>query len=277
MRNEVYHWEAKDGLPLFAQTWMPDGPSKAVICLLHGLGDHSQRFGTHFARCFTNAGYAILTFDMRGHGKSGGARGHISSIDSYMEDIDILLDHAANQFPGLPAFLYGHSLGGILALHYVLQKSPSLNGVVATDPGLKTALEEQRGKIALVKALGSILPTLTLPSGLIVKDLARDPQVVSDYQNDPLVHGVATLGFGKCSLAAIRWIFENAAEFPLPLLLMHGSGDRVAYLKGSQEFARLAGSGCTLKVWEGYYHEIHNDIGKEQVLDYTISWLDNHL
>jgi alpha-beta hydrolase superfamily lysophospholipase len=248
-----------------------------VICLLHGLGDHSQRFGTHFARFFTDAGYAILTLDLRGHGKSGGARGHINTIDDYMEDIDVLLGHAASLFPGLPVFLYGHSLGAILALHYGLQRRPSLNGVIATDPALKSALEEQKGKIALVKVLGSIIPTLTLPSGLIVKDLSRDPQVVSDYQKDPLVHGVATLGFGKCSLAAIRWIFDRAAEFPIPLLLMHGSGDRIAYLKGSQELAHLAGSCCTLKVWDGYYHEIHNDIGKEQVLSYTVTWLNEHL
>jgi alpha-beta hydrolase superfamily lysophospholipase len=277
VRNETYHWEAKDNLPLFAQAWFPDRDAKAVICLVHGLGEHSQRYATHFAQFFTQAGYAVLTFDLRGHGRSGGQRGHTPSFDAYMEDIDILMEYAAHLFHGLPSFLYGHSLGGVLVLNYALRRKVTVEGVIATDPGLKTAIEEQKFKLFIASVLGSIYPTLSIPSGLVIEDLSRDPQVVSDYKNDPLVHSVVTTGFGKHLPPALRYAFEHASEFPVPLLLMHGSEDRVAYLKGSQEFARLAGPQCTLKVWAGCYHEIHNETIKEQVMAFAKDWMDERL
>lgn len=277
MKNEIYQWTTKDGLPLFAQAWLPDQPAKATICLVHGLGEHSSRYGTHFAKWFTQAGYAILAFDLRGHGKSGGPRGHVPSFEAYMDDIDILLEHAAGQFTGLPVFLYGHSLGGVLVLNYALRRKPSLAGVIATDPGLRTAIEEQKFKLALANVLGSLFPTLSLPSGLVVEDLSKDLQVVSDYKNDPLVHSVVTFGFGKYLPPALRYAFQHAPEFPVPLLLMHGTQDRVAYPKGSQEFARLAGDRCTLKLWEDCCHEVHNELVKDQVLAYAVAWMDERL
>jgi alpha-beta hydrolase superfamily lysophospholipase len=272
---EEYRWETLDHLPLYAQSWLPADQTKAAICLVHGLGDHSGRFSTHFARTLTGAGYAVLAFDLRGHGKSGGPRGHLPSILSYLSDIDLLLAHARERFPDLPVFLYGHSLGGILVLSYALHRQPSLAGVIATGPGLRTALEEQKIKIASSKLLGVLIPSLTIPTGLVPGDISRDPVIVNAYVQDPLVHRKATTSFARCMLEENKWILANAASFPqVPLLLMHGTGDRIAYSRGSQEFARLAGERCTLKLWEGLFHEIHNEPEKDQVFAYLINWLD---
>lgn len=269
-------WQAQDGLKLYAQGWLPEAQPKAVVCLVHGLGEHSGRYA-HLAEYLNQAGFAMLSFDLRGHGRSGGKRGHTPSFEAFMQDMDLLLAEAQNRYPEHPCFLYGHSLGGILVLNYGLRRQPSLAGVVATSPGLRTALEQQAAKVRLAKILGVLLPELSMPTGLDASGLSHDPEVKKRYLEDPLVHGVATLNMAKTTLAAIQWAFEHAHEWRLPLLLMHGSQDPIAFLRGSQEFAEKAGDRATLKVWEGMYHETHNEVDKDQVFAYLLGWLESRL
>ena len=275
MEHFELEWKSFDGLALYAQGWQPAQP-KAVVCLVHGLGEHSGRYA-HLAEFLNQAGYAVLSFDNRGHGKSGGKRGHSPSFDAFMQDIDLLLAEAGRRYPGLPCFLYGHSLGGILVTNYVLRRKPKLAGVVVTSPGLRTALEAQKGKIALAKVLGALLPELSMPTGLEAKMISRDPAVVERYVKDPLVHGVATVGMAKCLLEGVGWGFEHAAAWHLPTLFMHGDQDQIAYLRGSQEFTAKIQGDCTLKIWPGLYHETHNEPEKDQVFAYLLDWLDKHL
>lgn len=267
-------WRLKNGVELYAQGWQPETDAKAVVCLVHGLNEHSSRY-THVAAALNRAGYAVLAFDHHGHGRSGGMRGHIPSSSIFLESLDCLLREAEQMYPGKPRFLYGHSLGGIVVLYYTLSRKPALAGVIATSAGLRTALEEQKFKIALTRWLSPFLPKLSIPTGLDPTQLSRDPQVVKAYINDPLVEKHATLGLARSALEAIQYVFEHAHEFHLPLLLMHGDHDRIAYPRGSQEFASLVHSPCTLKLWEGFYHETHNEPEKDQVLAYVIAWLDN--
>lgn len=277
MKTFETQWQTQDGLKLFARRWEPEGEPKGVVCLVHGLNEHSGRY-SHVAEALTGAGYAVLAFDLRGHGRSGGQRGHIPSSEAYLQDVDLLLQEAGQRYGDKPRFLYGHSLGGIVVLFYTLRRKPTLNGVIATSPGLRTALEEQKIKIWLTKLLAPLFPTLSMPTGLIADQISRDPQVVANYVNDPLVERQATLGLARSSLEAIRYVFEHGREFHLPLLIMHGDQDKIAYLRGSQEFAALIPpERCTLKVWPGLYHETHNEPEKNEVLAYLITWLDAHL
>ena len=270
-------WKSKDGLDLFGRAWEPgERKPKAVICHVHGLGEHSGRY-VHVAQAFTKAGYAMLSLDLRGHGRSGGARGHIPSFDAFMDDIDLLIEQARLRYPGLPVFLYGHSLGGILVLNYGLRRKPDLKGVLATGPGLHTALELQPVKIALAKVLGSLIPTVAMSSGLDAKMISHDPSVVKAYVNDPLVHDRVTLGFGKHMLGATRYALDHAAEFPLPLLLIHGKEDRIAFPSSSTEFASPLKDKCTLMLWDGLYHEVHNEPEKAEVLNVMTIWMDARL
>lgn len=143
---------------------------------------------------------------------------------------------------------------------------------------MKTALLEQKPKVFLAKLLGKALPTLTLNSGIDTQMLSRDPRVADEYNNDPLVHTLVTTGLGKATMRAIALVFENAHRFPLPLLLMHGTKDEIAYPRGSQMFADLAPKDkLTLKMWDGFKHELHTDPEKAEVFKTMIEWLDKHL
>lgn len=273
MKHFEQTWILKDGMDIYSQGWEPESEPRGVVCLVHGLGEHSGRY-EHVASHLNKAGYALMSADLRGHGKSAGIRGHIPSTKLYLDHIDRLLNEAGNRYPGKPKFLYGHSLGGILVLFYALKRKPQLNGVIATSPGLRTALESQKLKISLSKTLGSLIPTACLPSGLDVEAISRDGAVVQKYRNDPLVHDQVSFGMAKCTLDVIPWVFEHAREFNLPLLIMHGTADEIAYSRGSEEFASQVLGDSTLKLWEGLYHETHNEPEKDQVLDFLVAWLD---
>lgn len=277
MKNFETSWKAHDGLDIFAQGWEPEARApKAVVCLVHGLGEHSSRYA-HVAEAFGREGYALFTYDLRGHGRSAGVRGHISSIEDFMKDIDILLDQARKRYTGLPLILYGHSLGGIQVLHYGLIRKPNVKGVVATSPGLHTALETQTLKVNMAKILGSIIPGVTISSGLDSKAISRDEKVVSLYNHDPLNHDKVSLGFGRIMLGVTKWTIEHAGEFSLPLLLMHGKSDQIAFPSSSIEFAAPIKENCTLVLWDDAYHELHNEAEQNEVFKTMTLWMDARL
>jgi alpha-beta hydrolase superfamily lysophospholipase len=271
-----FEWDllGADGKKLYGQGWEPE-TLKGVVTLVHGLGEHSGRYA-QVADFLGRAGYALLTFDLRGHGKTTGSRGD-ARLPDITSDMDLSLAEARRRWPGKPLFLYGLSLGGLLALYFTLQRKPRLNGVVASGPGLRTPLEKQKAKVALANLLASVLPHLILSSGLQPEDISRVHAVVEAYRSDPLVHDKASLSLARDALAAGRWTLAHAAEFASPLLLMQGSADRLVYPEGAQQFAKLVPGDVTLKIWTGLHHEIHNEPEKEDVLRFLADWLDRHL
>jgi alpha-beta hydrolase superfamily lysophospholipase len=268
--------QAWDGIMLHGVCWRPEAEPKAVICLIHGLGDHCGRY-THVAEAFNRAGYTVLALDLHGHGRSGGPRGHAPSSEAFLEDIDCLFAEAEKRYPGKPIFLYGHSMGATLALYYGLRRKPPIVGLIATGAGLRSPLLEQKLKVSIAHAMGSLLPTMTLQTGLNPELISHDPQVVQAYLNDPLVHNKASLAMASSTIRATQWTMEHAGELSYPLLLMHGSADQLTYPSGSQEFAGKVPGSCTLRLWDGMYHEIHNEPEGEQVIAEMIQWLDNQL
>jgi|SRR5581483_754190 len=271
MRIEEHDIDAA-GVSVHTRQWEPDGPARAVVCLVHGLGEHSGRYG-HVAARLTEAGYAVSSFDLRGHGASGGRRGDMRFAETF-GDIDRLLAGAAARWPGRPLFLYGHSLGGLLVIAYALARRPAVAGVVASGPALRTPLREQKVKVALVRLLAPLLPRLALPSGLDDRGISRDPAVVAAYRADPLVHGQASLGFARDAMDAADAALAGAAQFPVPLLLLHGGADSLTDPGGSRAFAAALGPACTLTVYDGLFHEIHNEPEQSRVLDDVLAWLD---
>lgn len=293
-----------DGLLLYYQGWEPEGEARAAVCLVHGLGEHSGRYA-HVARVLNDAGYILFGFDLRGHGRSAGRRGHTPSYEALMDDIGGLLDEAGVRYPGLPRFLYGHSLGGNLVLNYALRRSLTplslsparrggseapppapgggqgvgpLAGVIATSPAIRLPYPPPRLQVALAKAMNRLYPALQMPNGLALDGLARDPEVIRAYVSDPLVHNKISVRLALEMLAAGEWALAHAAEFPLPLLLVHGTADILTSAQASAEFAaRVPASRCTLKLWEGFYHETHNEPEKAEVLAYMMDWLSGRL
>jgi alpha-beta hydrolase superfamily lysophospholipase len=275
MKNKEWTFRSHDDMELAAREWCPDGDLKAAVVMLHGLGEHAGRYA-HVGAMLAGKGYGLFGFDLRGHGRSGGARGHVASYEDYMKDIDAMFARVRADQPGKPIFLYGHSLGGILVLYYTLSRKPDVHGAIVTSPGLRTSLEDQKFKVGMAKLLGALTPTASMPSGLDAGSISSDPEVVKKYREDPLVHDRVSFSFAKSSLESIQWVFTHVAEFPVPLLLMHGTQDMLARPRGSQEVADLVKRDCTLKMWEGMLHEIHNEPQKEQVFTYMLGWLGAH-
>jgi len=277
--NTEPNTDMNDDVTFYMQGWEPEGKPKAIVCLIHGLGEHTGRYA-HVGEALNKAGYALFGFDLRGHGQTGGPRGHFPSLDVVLQDIQQFVEFQKQNHPGLPVFLYGHSLGGLLSLSYVIQSPDGLNGVIVTGAAMRAELQSQKMKIAMVNVLGSLMPSVTIPSGLDATAISRDQKVVDAYINDPLVHDRITLAFGKTGLSTIDQCFARAKEIKPPLLIMHGTADKLTYLSGSEDFARLAGeknNDVTLKLWDGLYHELHNEPEKEDVFNVMIEWLDRHL
>ncbi len=276
MKHTEFKFKTFDKLQLFGQSWQPEDRPRAVVCLVHGLGEHSGRY-VYVADSLIQAGYTLISFDLRGHGKSEGPRGHTPSYEALMKDISSLLEVANKQFPQLSSFLYGHSLGGNLVLNYILRHQPQLEGVIVSDPWLRLAFEPPRFKIILAQITDYIWPSFSQKNGLDTKVLSRDPEVVHAYENDPLVHDHISSRMFIGIYQSGYWALEHASEFSLPLLLMHGGDDKIISVKASHEFANTKTKNCTLKIWDGLYHEIHNEPEKEEVFKFLIDWLDKEV
>ncbi|MFH1429107.1 MAG: lysophospholipase [Candidatus Margulisiibacteriota bacterium] len=268
-----FNFKTHDNLTLYAQAWVPDAPAKGVICLVHGIGEHGGRYAAP-AEILNNAGYIVAAFDQRGHGKSEGRRGHTPSYEAWMDDIRIFLEEVKQRFPALKCFLYGQSLGGNQVINYVLRRSPEIAGVIATSPELRLAFRPPAWKVFLGKVMNKIYPGIILATGLNLKDLSHDPHVANAYDEDPLTHDRISARNFVCFMEAGEWAIANAGKLSIPLLLMHGTGDRITSAPASEEFARNAGDLCAFKLWDGFYHELQNEVEKDAVLKYVVGWLD---
>lgn len=275
MATSILTLTSADGTALHATWWAPDGPAKATIVHVHGLGEHSGRHA-HVAQRLNDAGYAMLQMDMRGHGRSAGTRGH-TPFDRTMEDLDAALAEAWARTPELPVFLYGHSLGGLMVLTYTLRRTPDIAGVISSAAGLRSPVLEQKAKMAAAKLLGSALPWVAIPSGLDDSGLSRDPEVLAAYRADPYVHDKASLALGKDGAVGAEWALAHAWKMHVPLLMLHGSADPITYPRGTEEFAGKVDGDVTVHIYEGLLHEPHNEPEKEAVLDDIVEWLDEHV
>ncbi len=275
MEISEWNWKSCNGLDMYARSWAPQGRPKAAIMLVHGHGEHVVRYD-HVAAALTEHGYAMLGFDLCGHGKSGGPRGHTPSYEALMDDITDFFKQIEERYPGLPRFLYGHSLGGNLVLNYALRRKPDLHGVIATGPWLKLAFDPPPAQVTLGRLMNGIAPGFTQHSKLNTKGLSHDQAVVTAYENDPLVHDKISARLFVEIYETGLWALEHAAEFPLPLLLMHGADDPITSAKACQEFAEKGRRQSDLKLWNGMYHEIHNELDRSQVFAYMLEWLDRH-
>lgn len=267
--------KSKDGLTLIGRQWTPAAAARGVVALVHGIGEHVGRYA-HVAAALNQAGYAMLGYDLRGHGRSEGPRGFTPSYDVFLDDIDLLVGEAHARFPGKPIFLFGHSLGGNLVLFYGLRRKPQLAGVVASAPQLRLAFKPPAWKTTMGRLMFNVWPGFSMPSGLEQAALSRDPEVVRSYAADPLVHDrvSARLGIGLIDVG--NWLLEHASEFSLPLLVYSGGADRLTSSVACGEFAGKVRGDCTLKIWDGLYHETHNEPEKSDVIGLMVRWIQDH-
>lgn len=273
MNKETFQWLTDDGTQRFARLWEPN-ETQAIVCLVHGLGEHSGRY-EHVAAAFNKAGYALLAIDLLGHGRSEGQRGHAASYETLLADVTYLLEKGRERYRGKPVILYGHSMGGNLVLNYALRhNNQNLAGVIATSPWLRLAFAPPSAQLMLAKAMSRIWPSLSQPNGLDTTHLSHDENVARAYEADPLVHGKISVGLFMAMYAAGEWAIENARKFPLPLLLMHGEEDQITSATASQEFGGKVNTNTT-KIWPSLYHETHNEVEKDNVIRFMLDWLSS--
>lgn len=268
----TFSWYTAANTPIFAQGWQPSASPVGVVCLIHGLGDHSSRY-THVARALSDAGLATLTFDHVGHGQSGGKRGHIPAYATHLDNITHLLTEARRRFADRPVFLYGHSMGGNLALNYALRRRPALAGVIASSPWLKLSQPPSAVQLKFVQLASRVAPGLTLRTGLEVNAVSRDPAAVAAYATDPLTHDRCSVRLFTECYGAGAWALAHAAQFSLPLLIFHGSADRITCPQASRDFAVAVHGDCTFKLWDNLYHETHNEPEQAVVLQFVVDWI----
>jgi alpha-beta hydrolase superfamily lysophospholipase len=225
------------------------------------------------AEFYNNEGISMVSFDLRGHGQSGGLRGHAPSYDAICDDIQTVLDGTKERFPKIPVFIYGHSLGGALVLYFLLKRKPDLRGAIVTSPGLASGTPVPFAKLLAAKVMNRIAPTFTLPNGLDRSGLSRDPQVEIKYSSDPKVHDMISARLGMELITNGQYIIDHANELTLPMLLMQGSADRLVNVNKTIELSQKVPKTTTFKLWDGFYHELHNEPEKLEVLKYELKWL----
>lgn len=249
---------------------------KGLICIVHGLGEHGARY-EHVAQFFTDNNFAVITFDLRGHGKSEGKRGHADSFTVFHQQITQAINIIQNMYPHIPVFIYGHSLGGNITLNYALTQQPKIKGLIISAPWLRTTNPVPAAKLQLAKIMIKIWSSYTEKNGIDPNDISTDKNEVQKYINDPLVHDkISVKLFFEAHKSALNSL-ENAQLLNYPTLLMHGTADNLTSPNASKEFAEKNPTKVTFKLWQNLFHELHNEPARLEVLTYVLQWINKQI
>lgn len=271
-------YTAADGIQLRTLTWLPEGAPTGLVLLAHGLGEHGGRYD-HVAAPLTAKGLAVRALDHRGHGRSGGLRGHVQRFSELTRDVHGVLQAFRAEHPDLPAVLFGHSMGGLIALAFHLDHpNHGLAGITVSNPALGVAFEPPKWKTSAGRLLSRLVPRLRLDNELDTAKLSRDPAVVSAYEQDPLVHRLISTRLYTELTGTMDRVGAAAASVRLPTLWIIGASDGITDAKASEAFARsLPADQTTVKVWSATYHEPHNDLDREEVISTFVEWATDRL
>lgn len=276
MQHQESTFNGSGDLALYYQLWQPDDPARGVLVIIHGHGEHSGRY-KNVVDHLVPLGFAVYALDHRGHGRSPGQRGYVDSMADFLGDVQAFVQLAAAENPGLPLFIMGHSLGGLITLDYVLHDPAGLRGVIVSAPAVGSIGVSPLLLLAS-RFLSRVWPRFSLPTGLDANGISRDPQEVQAYQNDPLIHGLGTPRLATEVMDTAVYCQENAHNLQLPLLMIHGTADSITSPADSRRFFDNAASpDKTYLSYEGGYHESHNDIHYQQVVDDIAAWLVERL
>jgi alpha-beta hydrolase superfamily lysophospholipase len=267
--------DGADGLRIFTRSWRPPGSPRAVIVLSHGFNSHSGYYGWT-AEQLVDAGLAVYALDYRGRGRSDGERYYIDRFSEYQSDLDLIVKHARAREPGLPLFILGHSAGGVIACNYVLDHQSEFAGLICESFAYRVPAPDFA--LAVLKGVAHVAPhahVLKLPK----KEFSRDPAVTQALLDDPLLADeVQPTRTVAEMVRADERLERDFPQFKLPLLIIHGTKDTVTRPEGSREFYDRAGSADkTLKLYDGYFHDPLNDLGKERVMGDIRSWIEQRL
>jgi len=270
-------FEGCNNLSLYYQSWLPASEPRAVLLVVHGLAEHSGRY-LNLVDHFVPRGYAVYGLDQRGHGKSPGLRGYVERFSYFVDDLKTFLGVVRSKHRDTRIFIVGHSVGGTIATACAVHHQDDFDGLILSGATLKAGASVSSGLIMVARILSLLLPKM----GLDVIDasaISRDKAVVDAYVADPLVYrGKIRARLGAELLKAMQILPGQMPKIDLPILIMHGTADRLSNPEGSEIlYDRVSSGDKTLKLYDGFYHEIFNEPGREQVFADMEAWLDIHL
>ncbi len=267
------NFDGVGGVRIVYDVWTPDAPARAVVVLSHGLGEYARRYD-HVAQRFGDAGLVTYALDHRGHGRSGGKRMLVRHISEYTADFDTLVRIATREHHGLKCVVLGHSMGGGIVFAYGVERPDNYDMMVLSAPAVAAQELVSPLMVVAAKVLGVLVPGLPVQE-LDVAAISRDPAVVQAYNDDPLVyHGKVPAGVGRALLEVGETMPQRAPALTAPLLVVHGSDDRLIPVDGSRRLVECVGStDVELKVYPGLYHEVFNEPERDQVLGDVVSWI----
>jgi acylglycerol lipase len=262
---------------IYYQAWLPDGKVKAVLFIVHGLGEHSGRY-TNVVNRFVPSGYAVYGLDQIGHGKSEGGREQVERFEDFTDNLTIYYNMVKAWQPGKPIFLYGHSLGGLIGCYHLLDHQADFKGAV-----ISAALVRVPANISpLTVTMGKMLSAIAPKAGVIplnAAGISRDPAVVKAYEDDPLVfHGKTPARLSAEMLKAMMRITAEAGRITLPVFILQGSADKLVDPGDAQLlYDKVSSNDKTLRMYDGLYHEVHNEPEREMMFKDLEAWLKAHV
>ena len=262
----------KGGTEIFFQTWGVEDP-RGILVIAHGVGEHSGRYGNIIDE-LKGGRILVYAIDHRGHGRSGGKRGHVDSFMDYIYDLKLFIDLIKEENSSLPLILLGHSMGGVIACKYALTYAEDIDGLVLSSAGLIVAVEVPGWKKSMGNLLSRYLPSVTMSTGLQAADLSHDTDVVEAYENDRMVHDLVSAKWYTEYVKAGEECLNRALELRMPLLVFHGKEDRIVDYTGSEKiFSNASSLVKQLYLYDGLYHETMNEIDNKKVLQNAARWI----
>jgi alpha-beta hydrolase superfamily lysophospholipase len=270
---------ADDMVRIFYQGWITAKP-RGVVLISHGLGEHSERYG-NIMSALSGSGVSFYALDHRGHGKSGGKRGHVDSFMKYIEDMKKLVETVIKkENKGLPILLLGHSMGGLIAMRYALQYAEDLKGLILSAPALMPAVTVPGWKKILGRLFSLIAPRITMNNELDPADISSDPDVVQAYRDDPLVHDMVSARWYTEYVDTAEYCLSRPSELEMPLLVIHGMLDKMVSPEGSKIVYENSGStDREIFLFDGLFHETMNEKpeDRKKVLKTISGWIGKHI
>ena len=274
MRHREDNFTGYGGINLYWQCWLPEEKPRAVLIIAHGLAEHGGRYG-NIVDYFVPRGYAVYALDHRGHGKSEGWRCYVEQFEHYVRDLEAFVNLAKQKQPESQVYVLGHSMGSTISAAYVLQNQAEIDGLIVTGATLKPGNSVTPVQIFMARAISAVLPRIGV-AALDAGSISQDRDVVQAYINDPLVYqGKVTARLGAELLKVMKQIRQRLADIQLPVLIMHGTEDRLSDPQSSQlMYDNVSSLDKTVLFYKGYHHEIHNEPGRNKVLADIENWLE---
>ncbi|MBD3227747.1 MAG: alpha/beta fold hydrolase [Candidatus Lokiarchaeota archaeon] len=278
MNHKEDYYKGVDDLGLYYQVWKPEKNPKGIVQIVHGLGEYSTRY-KNVINVLVPDGYIVYASDLRGHGKSDGSRGFVKNFDIYIDDQRLFTDLIEKKESSkLPLFLLGHSMGQIIAKIYAAKSSDRLNGLILSGAGTKVGGTPNFLMRAMAKLLAFISPKSTIEPGITGEDVSHDPDVIKNYNEDPLILKNITVRLGSELLKGNKKGNKLTPEIKIPTLVQFGSEDTLI-LNGDELEELMTMEDKTIKKYDGLRHEVYNEVEKERkkVIQDLLDWLNEHV